>query len=54
MRYSGSCERERLGRDLPPDFCGWSTPHGRFIRWRDNGVWERLFEILIDEPVLRG
>ena len=37
-------------RDLPPDFGGWSNTHRRFIRWRDNGVWERLLEILIDEP----
>lgn len=37
-------------RDLPPDFGGWSNAHRRFIRWRDKGVWERLLEILIDEP----
>ena len=37
-------------RDLPPDFGGWSNTHRRFIRWRDNGIWERLLEILIDEP----
>ena len=37
-------------RNLPPDFGGWSNTHRRFIRWRDNGVWERLLEILIDEP----
>jgi transposase len=37
-------------RDLPPDFGGWSNTHRRFIRWRDNGVWEKLLEVLIDEP----
>ena len=37
-------------RDLPPDFGGWSNTHRRFIRWRDGGVWERLLEVLIDEP----
>ena len=37
-------------RDLPPDFGGWSNTHRRFIRWRDSGVWERLLEVLIDEP----
>lgn len=37
-------------RDLPPDFGGCSDTHLRVIRWRDNGVWERLLEVLIDEP----
>jgi len=37
-------------RDLPPDYGGWSNTHRRFIRWRDAGVWERLLDILIDEP----
>ncbi len=29
---------------------GWSNTHRRFIRWRDAGIWEKLLEILIDEP----
>jgi transposase len=37
-------------RDLPPGYGGWSNTHRRFIRWRDRGVWEKLFELLIDEP----
>jgi transposase len=37
-------------RDLPPDYGGWSNTHRRFIRWRDKGVWEKLMEILIDNP----
>ena len=37
-------------RDLPPDLGSWSNTHRRFIRWRDAGVWERLLEVLIDEP----
>lgn len=37
-------------RDLPPCYGGWSNTHRRFIRWRDNGVWERLLGGLIDEP----
>ena len=28
----------------------WGTVHQRFIRWRDKHVWEKLLEILIDEP----
>ena len=37
-------------RDLPPDLGHWSCVHRRFIRWRDKGVWEKLLEILIDDP----
>ena len=37
-------------RDLPPDYGCWSNTHRRFIRWRDKGIWEKLMEILIDEP----
>jgi len=37
-------------RDLPPEFGGWKNTHRRFCRWRDKGVWERLLEVVIDEP----
>lgn len=37
-------------RDLPPDYGHWKNVHRRFCRWRDKGVWEKLLEILIDEP----
>ena len=37
-------------RDLPPDYGCWKNTHRRFSRWRDNGTWEKLLEILIDAP----
>ncbi|MGB3557842.1 MAG: IS5 family transposase [Geitlerinemataceae cyanobacterium] len=37
-------------RDLPPDYGDWKNTQRRFCRWRDRGVWEKLLEILIDEP----
>ena len=37
-------------RNLPPDYGKWGSVHQRFIRWRRKGVWEKLLEILIDEP----
>ena len=37
-------------RDLPPDYGKWGTVHQRFRRWRDGGRWEKLLELLIDEP----
>ena len=37
-------------RDLPPEYGKWGTVHQRFNRWRTNGTWERILEVLIDEP----
>lgn len=37
-------------RDWPPDYGDWKNVQRRFCRWRDKGVWERLLEIMIDEP----
>ena len=37
-------------RDLPPDYGDWKNVHRRFCRWRDKGIWEKLLEILIDDP----
>ena len=37
-------------RDLPPCYGKWGTVYQRFRRWRDKGTWEKLLEILVDEP----
>jgi transposase len=37
-------------RDLPPDYGDWKNTHRRFCRWRDAGEWERLLELLVDDP----
>jgi transposase len=36
-------------RDLPPDYGDWKNTHRRFCRWRDNGIWEKLLELLTDD-----
>ena len=35
---------------MPPDLAGGANTHRRFIRWRDVGIWEKLLDILIDDP----
>lgn len=37
-------------RDLPSEYGKWGTVYQRFNRWRIKGRWEKLLEILIDEP----
>ena len=37
-------------RDLPPDLGDWKNTQRRFCRWIDRGVWEKLLELVIDEP----
>ena len=37
-------------RDLPDRYGKWKSLHKRFSRWSRGGVWERVFEALIDDP----
>jgi transposase len=36
--------------DLPERYGKWKSLHKRFSRWAKAGVWERVFETLIDAP----
>jgi len=36
--------------DLPERYGKWKTVHKRFTRWSTTGVWERVFNHLIDDP----
>lgn len=36
--------------DLPERYGKWKTAHKRFTRWSEAGVWERVFEHLIEDP----
>lgn len=39
-------------RDLPPVYGNWKSVSNRFFRWRDRGVFERLLNIVADDPDL--
>ena len=36
--------------DLPERYGKWKTVHKRFTRWAKAGVWEKIFEMLIEDP----
>jgi len=36
--------------DLPDRYGKWKTTHKRFTRWAKAGVWQEVFEDLIDDP----
>lgn len=43
---NGILWRERTGapwRDLPERYGPWSTVYSRFWRWREAGIWDRIF-----------
>lgn len=37
-------------RDLPEAFGHWNSAFRRFSRWAANGVWERVFAAVSDDP----
>ena len=36
--------------DLPPRYGKWKTVHKRFTRWAKRGVWDRIFNDLVEDP----
>jgi transposase len=41
-------------RDLPERYGKWKTVYSRWLRWRDAGVWQRVWEALQAEAQGRG
>lgn len=39
-------------RDLPSEFGNWHTVYTRFKRWREKGVWLKLFALFKDDADL--
>ena len=37
-------------RDLPDEFGNWNSVFQRFRRWAKKGVWQRVFNALIEHP----
>lgn len=41
-------------RDLPERYGKWKTVYSRWLRWRDAGVWQRVWEALQQEADHNG
>lgn len=37
-------------RDLPNEFGNWNSVFQRFRRWAKKGIWERIFNALVENP----
>jgi transposase len=54
---NGILWRERTGapwRDLPKRYGPWSTVYSRFWRWREAGIWDRVFAAVQQEEDAAG
>jgi transposase len=54
---NGILWRERTGapwRDLPERYGPWSTVYSRFWRWREAGIWDRIFAAVQQEADAAG
>lgn len=37
-------------KDRPPEYGNWKSAHKRFTRWARDGIWERIFKVLLADP----
>ena len=36
-------------KDMPARYGNWKSAHKRFTRWARTGIWERIFDVLLED-----
>ena len=36
-------------KDLPGEYGNWKSVHKRFTRWARSGLWQRIFQVLLED-----
>ena len=49
-RLCGCCAAVLSGKTCPPGYGNWKSVHKRFTRWARSGIWEKIFQVLLDDP----
>ena len=54
MAFCGYCGKEAPWRDIPERYGAWETVSGRFYAWQKRGLWQQVFQALLQKADANG